>query len=45
MGTNADIKPGALLQASGTADNNRTLQANSIVVLTGYVHLQADEAR
>jgi hypothetical protein len=45
MGTSADIKPGALLQARGTADNNRTLHANSIAVLTGYVHLQAGEPR
>jgi hypothetical protein len=41
MGSSADIKAGALLQASGTADNKGTLQANSIVVLTGYIQLQA----
>jgi hypothetical protein len=45
MGGAADIKPGAVLQARVTADNNGKLQANTIVVLTGYVHLQAGEAR
>jgi hypothetical protein len=41
MGSSADIKPGALLQASGSADNKGTLRANSVVVLTGYIELQA----
>jgi hypothetical protein len=45
MGTAADIKPGALLQARVTANNNGKLRASTIVVLTGYAHLQADEAR
>jgi hypothetical protein len=45
MGGNADIKPGALLQARVTAGNNGTLRASNIVVLTGYVHLQSGEAR
>jgi hypothetical protein len=45
MGGRADIKPGALLQASGTTETNDTLHANSVVVLTGYEQLQAGEPR
>jgi hypothetical protein len=40
MGTNADIKPGALLQATGTTTDNGTLDAESTVVLTGYVQVR-----
>jgi hypothetical protein len=45
MGGTAGIEPGALLQARVTAVNNGKLWANSIVVLTGYAHLQAGEGR
>jgi hypothetical protein len=45
MGGSADIKPGALLQARVSADNNGKLRANSIAVLTGYAHLQAGEGK
>jgi hypothetical protein len=40
MGSSAGIKPGALLEANGTIAGNRTLDAESIVVLTGYVQLR-----
>jgi hypothetical protein len=40
MGTSADIKPGALLQANGTTGNNGQLRASSVVVLTGFARLQ-----
>jgi hypothetical protein len=32
------------IQATGTAENNHTLRANNIVVLTGYVHVQTGTA-
>jgi hypothetical protein len=40
MGSAADVKPGALLQADGAIGNDGTLRAGSLVVLTGYVHLR-----
>ena len=40
MGSSADIKPGALLQATGTTAHNGTLVTESTVVLTGYVQLR-----
>jgi hypothetical protein len=40
MGGGTDIKPGAPIQASGSADINGTLQADGIVILTGYVQLR-----
>jgi hypothetical protein len=39
MGKPEDIVPGAIVQISGTLDANHSLQANQIVILTGYVHL------
>jgi hypothetical protein len=40
MGSSADVKPGALLQANGTTTDNGTLDTQSIVVLTGHVQLR-----
>jgi hypothetical protein len=39
MGTVDDIKPGAIVQASGTVTAGHALHARQIVVLTGYVQV------
>jgi hypothetical protein len=39
MGTAADLKPGAIIQANGMIDAAHTLHARQVVVLTGYVHI------
>jgi hypothetical protein len=39
MGAGADIKPGAVIQASGTMAASHTLRASQIVILTGYVRV------
>ena len=42
MGTAADLRPGAVVQASGAMDGTRTLHARQIVVLTGMVRIVPD---
>jgi hypothetical protein len=44
MGKAENIVSGAIVQISGIVDANHSLQANEIVILTGYVHL-AEAAR
>lgn len=39
MGAGADIKPGAVVQVSGTMAASHTLRASQIVILTGYVRV------
>ncbi len=39
MGAGADVKPGAVVQASGTMAASHTLRASQIVILTGYVRV------
>jgi len=39
MGGVADIKPGAVVQVTGTMDSEHALHASQIVILTGFVHL------
>jgi hypothetical protein len=39
MGAAADIKPGAVVQVTGTMDAGHALRASKIVILTGFVHL------
>jgi uncharacterized protein DUF5666 len=39
MGALADLKPGAIVQVSGTMDSGGVVQAKKIVILTGYVHV------
>jgi hypothetical protein len=39
MGGAADIRPGAVIQLSGTIDGVQTLHANKVVILTGYVRI------
>jgi hypothetical protein len=40
MGKTADIKPAAVLHITGAVGNDHALQAQQIVVLTGYVRVE-----
>lgn len=40
MGSNADVKVGAILQASGVLGTDDVLTANQIVILTGFVQVK-----
>ncbi|HEX3472615.1 MAG TPA: hypothetical protein VHT28_15650 [Silvibacterium sp.] len=39
MGKAEDILPGAIVQISGVLDTNHALQADQVVILTGYVNV------
>jgi uncharacterized protein YdeI (BOF family) len=40
MGKEADIHPGAVVHVTGTIRNDRAIQAEQLVILTGYVKVQ-----
>jgi hypothetical protein len=40
MGKSGDIRPGAIVQAHGPLDAGATLDADRLVVLTGYVEVE-----
>jgi len=40
MGTLADVKAGAIVHIAGTVQNDHSVQAEQIVILTGYVKVQ-----
>jgi hypothetical protein len=44
MGGAADVRPGAVVQVSGTADELHTLHAQRIVILSGYVRVLAAQS-
>lgn len=39
MGSGTDVKPGAVVQASGRMDGAHVLHASQLVILTGYVRV------
>jgi hypothetical protein len=41
MGKPADIRPGAVIHVSGTVNGSHVLEARQIVILTGYVKVEA----
>lgn len=43
MGAPGDIKPGAVIQANGAIDSARTLHADQIVILSGFVRVLPDK--
>lgn len=40
MGKAADIRPGAVVHVSGTVAGDRSIQAQQLVILTGYVQVK-----
>jgi len=40
MGKPADVKAGAIIHITGTVHNDHNVQAEQIVILTGYVQVQ-----
>jgi hypothetical protein len=42
MGNVEDIVPGAVVQLAGTLDSHHTLLASQVVIVTGYVRVEAD---
>jgi hypothetical protein len=43
MGGASDVRPGAIVEASGAMDTKHALHAARVVILTGYVHVARGE--
>ena len=39
MGSDADVKPGAVVQVAGTIDREHAIRVRQIVILTGYIRV------
>jgi len=39
MGSDADVRPGAIVQVAGTIDSEHAIRVRQIVILTGYIRV------